>query len=65
MNRKHQQSVYHTNVNVNLVVENVIQIKSGITINIDVCPKIWKNVKCVKNIIFAILIYLVKKTVNR
>ena len=35
MNRKHQQSIYHVNVNVSLIVEDIIQIKSGIVINID------------------------------
>ena len=30
MNWKHQQSIYHGNGNVNLMVENVTQIKSGI-----------------------------------
>ena len=30
---KHQQNIYNANVNVNFMVENVIQIKSGITIN--------------------------------
>ena len=39
MNRKHQQSIYHANKNVNLMVENVTQIKSGIMINIDVSLK--------------------------
>ena len=28
MNQKHKQSVYHENVNVNLMEENVIQINS-------------------------------------
>ena len=27
MNKKHQQNIYHTNVNVNLMVRNVAQIK--------------------------------------
>ena len=31
---------YHENVNVNLMIENVIQIKCGITINIDMSVKI-------------------------
>ena len=35
--------MYHANVNVNLMDENVIQIKSGITINVD---------SSVKNIIY-------------
>ena len=33
MNGKHYQSIYHANVNANLMVENVAQNKSGITIN--------------------------------
>ena len=31
--------MYHANVNVSLMVENVIQIKSGIMINVDVMVK--------------------------
>ena len=30
---KHQQNIYNASVNVNFMVENLIQIKSGITIN--------------------------------
>ena len=36
MNRKHEQSIYHANLNVNLMVGNIAQIKSGITINVNV-----------------------------
>ena len=32
--------MYHANVNLNLIIENVIQIKRGITINVDVIVKI-------------------------
>ena len=32
MNERFLQNIYHANVNVNLVVENIIQIKSGMTI---------------------------------
>ena len=39
----------HGNVNVNLMVESVIQIKSGMTTNVDVC---------VKNVIYGKKIYL-------
>ena len=39
MNKKCQQSINHANVNVDLMVENVIQIKSGIMINNDVSLK--------------------------
>ena len=34
------KNIYHANVNVSLMVENVIQIKSGITINVSVSVKI-------------------------
>ena len=33
---KNQQSTYHANANVNLMVKSVIQSKIGITANIDV-----------------------------
>ena len=36
MNQKHQQSINHANVNVDLMVVNVIQIKSGLMTTIDV-----------------------------
>ena len=51
----------HTTVNVNLMEENVIQSKSGITINFNA------NVKTmiyVKKIIFGILLHVVKKMGN-
>ena len=35
--------VYHADVNVHLMVENVIQIKRGMTINDGVNAKIWEN----------------------
>ena len=52
--------MYHENVNVNLMVESVIQIKSGITINVDANAK---NIY-VKKIIFGILLHEVVKMVN-
>ena len=39
MNRKYQQSINHAVVDVYLMIENVIQIKTGIMINIDVSLK--------------------------
>ena len=48
------------NVNVNLMEESVIQIKSGIAINNDASAK---NIY-VKNIIFGILLPVVVKMVN-
>ena len=61
MNRKHQENTYHAKVNVNLMVQNVIQIKSGIMINIDVSVK---NIIDVKKIIFGILLHIVAKMIN-
>ena len=39
--------------------ENVIQIKSGITINVGASVKIQKNIVCVKKITFVILLHIV------
>ena len=52
------------NVNVIFMVENVIQIKSGITINVGASVKILKNIVCSKKIIFGILLHVVEKMVN-
>ena len=55
---------YQANVNVNLMVENVIQIKSGIMINVDVSIKIQKKYCVCKNIKFTVLRHVVVKMVN-
>ena len=60
MNRKHQQSINHANVKINLMVKNIIQIKSEIIINLDVS---LKNIIYVKKIILGILLYVVLKMV--
>ena len=52
--------MYHANVNVNLMVENLIQIKSGIILNVDTSSK---NIY-VKKIVIGILLYVVAKMVN-
>ena len=36
MNGNYEQSIYYANVNINFMIENLIQIKSGIKINADV-----------------------------
>ena len=46
-NRKYQQSIYHANVNVNLMEENIAQMNGGITINADVSLK--KHHICERN----------------
>ena len=61
MNWKHKQSIYHANVNVSLIVEIVVQIKSGIRINVNVSAK---NIIYIKKIIFGILLHVVAKIVN-
>ena len=38
------KSIYRVNINVNLKEEIVIQIKSGIRINIEVSVKVLKNI---------------------
>ena len=52
------------NVNVNLIVEIVIQIKSEITINVGVSVKIQNIIVCAKNIIFGILLHEVAEMVS-
>ena len=51
--------MYQTNINVNLMVETVIQIKSEITINVGTNKK-----KHSKTNIFGILLYVVAKMVS-
>ena len=53
--------MYLANVNPNLIVENVIQIKSEITINDGASVK---NIIYVKIIIFGILLHVLAKMVN-
>ena len=42
--------ISHANVNVSLVVENVTQIKSGITINVHLSAKTKKEIMCAKRL---------------
>ena len=51
--------MYHANVNVSLMGENVTRIKSGIT-----SAKIKESIMCAKKIIFEILLHEVVKMVN-
>ena len=54
----------YTDVNVNLAIENVTQIKIGIMINVDVSANIQKNMMYVKKIIYGILAHLFMKLLN-
>ena len=51
----------HANLNVNLMVENIIQIKSGIMINVDASVK---TSYMSKKILLKILLHVVAKMVN-
>ena len=51
MNQKHWQNLYHANLNVNLLEENVTQISGGLMVNIDVSVK---NIIYVKKILHVV-----------
>ena len=51
MNQKHWQSLYHANLNVNLLEENVTQINGGLMVNVDVSVK---NIVYVKKILHVV-----------
>ena len=57
-------SSYHHRIDVPLMVTNIIQIRSGITINVDVRATIQENIMCVKNIILRILVHVLVKIEN-
>ena len=56
--------MYHANVNVNSIVENVTRIKTGIRINVSVGVKRKKSIVFAKKIKFGILLHVVVKVVN-
>ena len=58
---KHEQSIYHANVNINLMKQNVIQINGGVTINVYVTVN---NIIYVKKNAFGILVYVFVKMEN-
>ena len=53
--------MFHKNVNVSLMEENAIQIKSGITINV---TESAKSIIYMKTVIFGILLHVVTKMEN-
>ena len=53
----------YNRTNVNSIIENVTQIKNGITINVDLSKKIRKTMR-VKEIIFEIVLRLLVKIPN-
>ena len=64
MNKKHYETcvMCYANVNVNLTVKNVFQIKFGITINVNMSAKIQGKL-CVEKVIFGILLHVAVKMV--
>ena len=46
------------------MIENLIQIKNGITINVGASAKIPDNIACGKEVIFGILLHVVLKMEN-
>ena len=61
MIQKLEQKIHDANVNVNLMQENLSQIKNWISLNVDVSVK---NTKYVKKNIFGILLHVVAKIEN-
>ena len=57
MNQK-QPTIYHVNINVNLMEQNVIQINGEIMINVDVSVR---NIIYVKKIMYGILLHVIVK----
>ena len=53
--------MHHANVNVDLMEEKIIQIKIGITINVNASVR---SIIFVKNIIFGLLLHVVVKIVK-
>ena len=53
--------MHHANVNVDLMEEKIIQIKIGITINVNASVR---SIIFVKNVIFGILLHVVVKIVK-
>ena len=62
MNQKHQQSIFHANLNVNLMEQNVMQIDCGITINVDMSVEKFMYVK---KIMFGILLQVIVKIFSK
>ena len=63
MSQKYLQITYHANLNVNLTVKNLIQIKSGITINVDASVKTKKKHRICKKKLYLVSCYFVAKII--
>ena len=56
--------MYYAYANASSIVENVISIKSGVTINVGESRRIRKNNICAKRITFGILPHVLVKVAN-
>ena len=63
MNHKYYQNIFNMIVIVNLIEENVIQIKSGINICANMSVKIKENIVYMKKIMFEILLIVLVKLI--
>ena len=63
MNHKYYQNIFNMIVTVNLIEENVIQIKSGINICANMSVKIKENIVYMKKIMFEILLIVLVKLI--
>lgn len=61
MNQKHSQNIFHANVKMNLMVENIIQNKNGIMISVFMNVEKQENTGYSKMIISGILAYVLAK----
>ena len=64
MNENHQQNIYNADINVNLMEENVIQIKGGSTTKVDVSAKVQENIICAIKMIFVVQVHVLVKMAN-
>ena len=64
MNEKHQQNIHNADINVNLMEENVIQIKGGSTTKVDVSAKVQENIICAIKMIFVVQVHVLVKMAN-
>ena len=61
MNQRFSRKIYHANVNLSLMEENIIQIRGKITVNVSANVK---NIIYMKKIIFGIMLHAVAKMVD-
>ena len=62
MNQKYKQNIFHATVNVNLMVQNVIEIKSELNKCFDVRVKRQGNITCAKKIIFGVQVHVLERS---